>query len=82
MVIVRPPEAGMFEEAIFIVKGDAFSGSGFTAEDIVREACRVAGSYDAGGNGKRLIQRIPAPLFSLLGGLVVGAAWLITALFF
>lgn len=48
VVVVRPDECGVFEQAIFLVRDyDA------PRSDVVREACRIASSYLAGRSTHR-----------------------------
>ena len=44
VVVIKQPVAGMFEEAIFIVRDDRDS-KGVSKEDLLREAGRVASNY-------------------------------------
>ena len=43
VVVVRPDECGLFEQAIFLVRDYSAPRS-----DVVREACRIANGYLAG----------------------------------
>lgn len=81
VVVVRPRDKGVFEEAIFIVRGEAFEDSGCKAEDILREACKVADMYLKNGNVKwKRLSRLPPPVFIFAGAAVTAAVWLITSL--
>ena len=42
VVVVDSPDPKLFEQAIFIVKNDAFSKEGVTSQQILGEACRIA----------------------------------------
>ena len=42
VVVVDSPDPKLFEQAIFIVKNDAFSQEGVTSQQILGEACRIA----------------------------------------
>ena len=44
VIVVRSPDPRLFEQAIFIVKENAF-GSGVSADAVVQEAQRVARGY-------------------------------------
>jgi RNA 3'-terminal phosphate cyclase len=80
-VIIRPSDKGIFEEAIFIVRGEALGEKGLTADDIIREACRAADSYMKNSGAKQCgLSRIPPPLFMFVGAAVTAVAWLITSL--
>ena len=48
VVVVRPDEHGMFDQAIFLVRDCTVPRS-----DAVREACRIANSYLVGRRGRR-----------------------------
>ncbi len=45
VVIVRPPDQRMFEEAIFIVREDYANSGGVSREEVLRQARRAAGEY-------------------------------------
>ena len=44
VIVVKAPDPRFFEQAIFILKEDAF-GRGVTADDVIQEARRVADGY-------------------------------------
>ena len=48
VVVVRPDECGMFEQAIFLVRDYSVPCS-----DAVREACKIANGYLAGRTARR-----------------------------
>ena len=48
VVVIRPSGKGIFEEAIFILRGDA-AQTGCSADDILKEACSIANNYMIGG---------------------------------
>ncbi len=81
VIVVKEPDPRFFEEAIFIVKEDAFSREGISADQILQEARQVARGYirRSTPTGK-LLSRIPAPAYLFVGGLLATAAWC-TALF-
>lgn len=80
-VVVRSPEPELFEQAIFIVRGDA--GAGITAEDILHQAQQAANhciTPDASGHHRR---KILLPFVWLLSGAAaMGLIWLLSALLF
>lgn len=79
VVVVRPPDNKIFEEAIFIVREN---GQG--ARDVLREACTVAETYLKNRPVRRYYRRRWASwqlgLSAGLGGGAVGLAWALTAL--
>lgn len=79
VVIVRPPDSRIFEQAIFIVREN-----GATARDIMREACSVAETYLKNRPVRRYYRRRWSTWHlgaaSIFGGGIVGLAWALTAL--
>lgn len=81
VIVVEPPDTNLFEQAIFIVRNDALTREGVTAQQLVDEACRVARSYTKSHNGARRIPWPPPPLLcGAAGALTIALAWLVTAL--
>ena len=75
VVVVRFPEAKVFEEAIFVLREDR--SAGVSQDDLIREACGIAEEY----TGKPARRRRMPPLFYLLGGAAAtGLVWLVTML--
>ncbi len=75
VIVVKSPDRRFFEQAIFIVKADAF-GSGATAEAVLREARRAADGYLKRTSGwRQLCRRIPAPVYAAGGALGATLCW-------
>ena len=67
VIVVKEPDPRFFEQAIFILREDAF-GAGVTAEAVLQEARRVADGYVRRHTGAgRLWRRLPAPRFLFCG---------------
>ena len=79
VVMVRYPEAGVFEQALFVVRDDASSVRGVSADEVLAEACRIA-QRQAGGGGIKSRKRWPPLAYLLLGAGSVGIAWGISLL--
>ena len=47
VVVVDSPDQRFFEQAIFIVKNEAFAKEGVTSQQVLGEACRIAQGYAA-----------------------------------
>ncbi len=45
VIVVRPPDQQLFEQAIFLLKEDAAGQQGVTAQQVVQEAKEAADSY-------------------------------------
>ena len=80
VIVVDSPDPKLFEQAIFIVKNDAFSQEGVTSQQVLGVACRIARSCAAPQAVKPpLVQRIPfwcwlAAAAAALAGLLI---WLL-----
>ena len=67
VIVVKEPDPRFFEQAIFILKEDAF-GQGVTAEQVLQEARRVADGYVRKNTG-------PGPVCVAAGALGATACW-------
>lgn len=76
VIVVKSPDK-YFEEAIFVIREDVLNSRGADSATVLKEARRVANSYVGGRNktGKRIIPKLPAPLFIAAGAAATGAAW-------
>lgn len=76
VIVVRSPDPKIFEQAIFIVRGD-FLNSGSSAESVLKEAEKVANDYikESVGQQKGFAEKIPAPLFAVLGAIFIVFVW-------
>lgn len=76
VIVVKSPDRRLFEQAIFIIKEDAFLTEGVTAEQVVAEAQRVADGYVRRNTGPgRWLRRIPAPAYAVAGAIVATLVW-------
>lgn len=76
VIVVKTPDRRLFEQAIFIVKEDAFTREGVTAEQVLAEAQRVADGYVRRNSGlRKKLLRIPAPAYAAAGAMAATAAW-------
>lgn len=76
VIVVKTPDRRLFEQAIFIVKEDAFTKEGVTAEQVLAEAQRVADGYVRRNSslGKKLF-RIPPPAYAAAGAVAATVIW-------
>ncbi len=80
VIVVRQPEAKLFEQAIFLLRDDA---EAVTDDELLRQANEAADAYlrrHAGSTGKPRRFRWSAAGFMLLGAAVTGLAWVLSAL--
>ena len=73
VLVVRPQESDLFEQAIFLLREEALEQHGVT-----EEARRLA----AAPPSARPRRRIPALLYAAMGAASVGLAWLSCVLIF
>ena len=74
VIVVDSPDPKLFEQAIFILRNDAFSQEGVTAEQLLSEACRIASGY--GKSARRpLWQRVPVWCWLALSALAAALVW-------
>lgn len=81
VIVVDSPDTELFEQAIFIVRNDASTRSGVTAQKLVDEACRVTRSCTRTSTrtGSFLRRASPA-VWCGLGAGGIALAWLLSAL--
>ena len=81
VILVKTPDPKYFEEAIFILREEAFA-QGVSADQVLREAQQVARTY-IWSNTKpgKWFRRIPAAAYVAAGALAATVAWSL-ALFF
>ena len=79
VIVVRQPDARLFEQAIFLLRADA---GAVTDAELLRQANEAADDYLRRHAGAKKSRRLPwsAAVFALLGALATGLAWLASAL--
>ena len=81
VIVVDSPDPKLFDQAIFIVRNDAFSQEGVTSDQVVSEACRVAKGYTAAAAGRPIPWRgLPGWMYAICGGGATALLWLIVSL--
>ena len=78
VLVVRPQESDLFEQAIFLLREEALEQHGVTEQALLEEARRLA----AAPPSARPHRRIPALLYAAMGAASVGLAWRSCVLFF
>lgn len=75
VILVKAPDPRLFEQAIFILKEEAFT-EGVSADDVMAEAQRAADAYLRGNTGTgRFLRAVPPPAWAAAGALAATAAW-------
>ncbi len=81
VIVVDSPDPKLFEQAIFIVKNDAFTQEGVTSQQILGEACRIArGCAPAPAERPSLWRRVPWWGWTALGAAAAAGAALLLLL--
>ena len=75
VIVVDSPDPKLFEQAIFIVKNEAFSQEGVTSQQLLGEACRIARKYTAGIEKRPLWKRIPRKLWLIAAAILGATLW-------
>lgn len=82
VIVVDSPDPKLFEQAIFIVKNDAFTKEGVTPQQVLGEACRIARGYAAGQAVKPpLWRRLPRWVWLAGAAAAAAAVWLLMMIF-
>ena len=80
VIVVKSPDPRFFEQAIFIVKEDAF-GKGASAEALLQEPRRPPdGSLKRSSGWGRTWRKIRAPVYAAGGALGATLCWLLALL--
>lgn len=81
VIVVDSPDPKLFEQAIFIVRNDAFAQEGVTSQQVLGEACRIARSCASASAGKPTGRpHIPAWLCAIAGAVVAAVVTAIVLL--
>lgn len=76
VILVKSPDPRLFEEAIFIVKEEALTREGVSADRVLREARQAADGYLKRGKAwNRRLERVPAPVWSAAGAALASIGW-------
>ena len=70
--MVRYPEAGVFEQALFVVRDDASVSHGVSADEVLAEACRIAQRQTGVSKSRK---RWPPLVYTMIGAGGVGLVW-------
>ena len=80
VIVVDSPDPKLFEQAIFIIRNDAFRQEGVTPQQVLGEACRIARSCAAPPTARPpLWRRIPRWCYFAAAAAAAAAVWLTLA---
>ena len=82
VIVVRPPDQKLFEQAIFLLRPDAQDCCNVTQDELLRQAQAAARGYSTAHiPGGRLRGQMMDRLFwGMAGGGLVGLAWIVSVL--
>lgn len=78
VIVVKSPDPEVFEEAIFIVREEAFSKNGMSAAALLGEAQKIANGYASGSSKKE--RRMPPLFYAVAGAALTSLIWLLSTL--
>ena len=78
VVVIRPPDKRIFEEAIFIVREDGVSAKSITGDMIIKEAQEIADKYVKENLKKHRFPKLPPLFFTALGAIITSVIWIVT----
>ena len=80
VILVKSPDPKLFEEAIFIVKEEALSREGVSADQVIRQARQAADGYLKGNRAwnrrlKGFSLSLSGPVWGAPGAALASAIW-------
>ena len=78
VMVVKTPDTGLFEQAIFLLKEDSLEKQGITEWHILEEVKRISGSVAEGSKRPRGVHRLPPLVWCGIGAGLTAIAWLLT----
>ena len=76
VIVVKSPDPGIFEQAIFIIREDFAGQNGVSEKDVLLQARRAANAYLGSGRTRRQrLTRLRAALFAAAGAACTAVAW-------
>ena len=77
VILVKSPDPRLFEEAIFIVKEEALTREGASADQVLKQARRAADVYLKQDRAwKRKLNGLPGILWGAAGAAAASAGWM------
>ena len=77
VIVVRPPDTKLFEQAIFLLRDGADGG---ISDEALRQARQAAGQYLQASRTPRRRIRLQNLAWALAGAAATGLAWLLSVL--
>lgn len=80
VMVVKTPEGGLFEQAIFLLKEDSLEKQGVTEGQILEEAKRISASSVEKKGKSRGVHTLPPVAWIGIGAGLMGLAWLLSVI--
>ncbi len=80
VIVIKPSDTKLYEQAIFLMKEDALERHGISEKQFLEEAQRLCEAYSANAPKKSSTPVIRPLLWSILGAVLTGFAWLLSTL--
>lgn len=75
VILVKSPDPKLFEQAIFIMREEAFN-AGVTADQVLQQAQQVADGYvRKNSHWGKFFSSIPGIAYAAIGALLASAVW-------
>ena len=78
VIVVHAPDPQLFEQAIFILKDNAFAKDGVSDDVLLKEAQRLLREQSA---AKKTMCHFQGALWAFSGAAITGLAWLLSVFF-
>ena len=75
VILVKSPDPNLFEEAIFIVKEEALTREGVTADQVLQQARQAADGYLRRGRIEARGSQWIAPMWGVGGAVISSIFW-------
>ncbi len=80
VMVVKTPDGGLFEQAIFLLREDSLEKQGITERQILEEARALSGTCLDRTRGRKAVRSLPSLAWSGIGAGATALIWLLTAI--
>lgn len=78
VMVVKTPDTGVFEQAIFLLREDSTEKQGYTEDRILEEVSRLTAEGQIRSRHSKGVHRLSPLAWSSIGAALVGIAWFLT----